>query len=62
MKIELNREQAIRYLQKKDIDVEKTQPGWQLICFNNHPLGWVKVLQNRLNNYYPMELRILKDN
>ncbi|TMI63466.1 MAG: hypothetical protein E6H07_11825 [Bacteroidetes bacterium] len=62
MKIELNREQAIRYLQKKDIDVEKSQPGWQLICFNNHPLGWVKVLQNRLNNYYPMELRILKDN
>ena len=62
MKIELNREQAIRYLQKKDIDVEKSQPGWQLICFENHPLGWVKVLQNRLNNYYPMELRILKDN
>jgi 16S rRNA C967 or C1407 C5-methylase (RsmB/RsmF family)/NOL1/NOP2/fmu family ribosome biogenesis protein len=62
IKIELNSEQAIRYLQKKDIDVEKGQPGWQLICFENHPLGWVKVMPNRLNNYYPMELRILKDN
>jgi 16S rRNA C967 or C1407 C5-methylase (RsmB/RsmF family)/NOL1/NOP2/fmu family ribosome biogenesis protein len=62
IKIDLNLEQAIRYLQKKDIDVEKNQPGWQLICFESHPLGWVKVMPNRLNNYYPMELRILKDN
>jgi NOL1/NOP2/fmu family ribosome biogenesis protein len=62
IKIELDREQAIRYLQKKDIDVEKNQSGWQLICFESHPLGWVKVMPNRLNNYYPMELRILKDN
>jgi len=62
IKIELDLEQAIRYLQKKDIDVEKNQPGWQLICFESHPLGWVKVMPNRLNNYYPMELRILKDN
>ena len=61
IKIELDWEQSIRYLQKKDIDVGKSQPGWQLICFENHPLGWVKVLPNRINNYYPMELRILKD-
>jgi len=60
-RIELNLEQSIRYLQKKDIAVEKSGLGWQLICFNNHPLGWVKLMPGRLNNYYPMELRILKD-
>ena len=60
-RIELDIEQAIRYLQKKDITVEKSEHGWQLICFNKHPLGWVKLMPGRLNNYYPMELRILKD-
>jgi NOL1/NOP2/fmu family ribosome biogenesis protein len=60
-KITLNLDQAIRYLQKKDIDVKKNHKGWQLVCFNNHPLGWVNVLPNRINNYYPKELRILKD-
>lgn len=60
-KISLNLDQAIRYLQKKDIDVKKNHKGWQLVCFNNHQLGWVNVLPNRINNYYPKELRILKD-
>jgi 16S rRNA C967 or C1407 C5-methylase (RsmB/RsmF family)/NOL1/NOP2/fmu family ribosome biogenesis protein len=60
-RIELDLEQAIRYLQKKDIAVEKSGLGWQLICFHKHPLGWVKLMPGRLNNYYPMELRILKD-
>jgi 16S rRNA C967 or C1407 C5-methylase (RsmB/RsmF family)/NOL1/NOP2/fmu family ribosome biogenesis protein len=58
----LNPEQAIRYLQKKELNVEKKQPGWQLVCFENHPLGWVNVLPGRVNNYYPVALRILKDN
>ena len=61
-KISLSLDQSIRYLQKKDIDVEKNSKGWQLVCFNDQPLGWVNVLQNRINNYYPKELRILKDN
>jgi NOL1/NOP2/sun family putative RNA methylase len=60
-RINLDFEQAIRYLQKKDIAVEKSERGWQLICFQNHPIGWVKLMPGRLNNYYPMELRILKD-
>jgi NOL1/NOP2/fmu family ribosome biogenesis protein len=60
--LSLNLDQAIRYLQKKDIDIEKKEKGWQLVCFNNHPLGWVNILPNRINNYYPKELRILKDN
>ena len=58
----LSLDQAIRYLQKKDIDIEKKGKGWQLVCFNDHPLGWVNVLPNRINNYYPKELRIRKDN
>ena len=60
-KISLNSEQAIRYLQKKDINVKNNDKGWQLVCFNDSALGWINVLSNRINNYYPKELRILKD-
>lgn len=59
-KTELATEQSIAFLQKKDISIE-AEKGWQLACFNSHPLGWMNVLQNRINNYYPKELRILKD-
>ena len=60
-RILLNLDQAIKYLQKKDFNVETNTKGWQLICFENHPLGWINILPNRVNNYYPKELRILKD-
>jgi 16S rRNA C967 or C1407 C5-methylase (RsmB/RsmF family)/NOL1/NOP2/fmu family ribosome biogenesis protein len=60
-RIELSREQAIRYLQRKDIEAAGTGRGWHLVTFLDQPLGWVNVLPNRINNYYPKELRILKE-
>jgi 16S rRNA C967 or C1407 C5-methylase (RsmB/RsmF family)/NOL1/NOP2/fmu family ribosome biogenesis protein len=60
-KTELNVEQAIRYLQRKELNIETTRYGWQLVTCKEHPLGWINVLTNRINNYYPKELRILKD-
>lgn len=59
--IDLPQDKAIHYLQRKDISLEGVDKGWQLVGFQGHPLGWVNVLQNRVNNYYPRELRILKD-
>ncbi len=57
------REQAIQYLQKKDIslDIRTVHKGWQLATYCGLPLGWMKVLPNRINNYYPVEWRILKN-
>lgn len=57
----LDAEQAIRYLQRKDIQLPEAEKGWQLVTYEEFPLGWVNVLPNRVNNYYPKELRILKD-
>ncbi|WP_026309526.1 methyltransferase RsmF C-terminal domain-like protein [Niabella aurantiaca] len=57
----LSRETAIRYLQRKEIDPEGLQTGWQVAAFAGQPLGWMNVLPNRINNYYPKELRILKE-
>jgi NOL1/NOP2/sun family putative RNA methylase len=60
--IDLSLEQAINYLKRKDFQAEIGKKGWQLVSFNGQPLGWVNVLSSRINNYYPKELRILKDN
>ena len=58
---ELNYEQAIHYLQRKDMVLTDGSTGWKLATYQGHNLGWMNVLANRVNNYYPMELRILKD-
>jgi NOL1/NOP2/fmu family ribosome biogenesis protein len=60
-KTELNYEQAILYLQRKDLRIEIKNKGWQLVTYLNRPLGWINALSNRNNNYYPKELRIIKD-
>ncbi len=57
----LDRQKAIEYLQRKDLNIETSHKGWQLITYETHPLGWINSLPNRINNYYPKELRILKD-
>lgn len=59
--IDLDYDLAIQYLKKKDIKPEASVKGWNLVCYQKNPLGWVNVLPNRVNNYYPKELRILKN-
>ncbi|PWK28584.1 NOL1/NOP2/sun family putative RNA methylase [Arcicella aurantiaca] len=56
---ELSREQAISYLRRDDFTLEQAQKGWSLMTYEDHGLGWAKILPNRINNYYPKELRIL---
>jgi len=60
-RLPLTKQQAIQYLQKKDITPGNFGKGWALATYNNINLGWVKVLPNRVNNYYPIEWRILKE-
>ncbi len=61
--LEFTKEQAIQFLQKKDIsiDVSSLQKGWHRATLCGIGLGWLKVLPNRINNYYPAEWRILKN-
>lgn len=60
-RIELPREEAIRYLQRKEIRLAGESPGWALACYTGKTLGWLNILPGRVNNYYPKELRILRD-
>ena len=58
--IALTKEQAIQYLRKEEIRTEAEHRGWALVQYEGQNLGWVKILPNRVNNYYPKEWRILK--
>ena len=60
-RFELDYEKSIQYLQRKELKIDIKEKSWQLITFDRHPLGWINALPNRINNYYPKELRILKN-
>jgi 16S rRNA C967 or C1407 C5-methylase (RsmB/RsmF family)/NOL1/NOP2/fmu family ribosome biogenesis protein len=50
---------ALDFLRRKDIKINTNARGWATINYDNVPLGLVKILANRINNYYPKEWRIL---
>ena len=58
-RVELSLEEAITYLRRDEFSLEEAVKGWSLMTFQDFGLGWAKVLANRVNNYYPKELRIL---
>ena len=57
--IETDNETALQYLRRQEITIDSPIKGWALITHKQLPLGWMKVLANRINNYYPKEWRIL---
>ncbi len=58
--MELNLEDALQYLRREEVKMNGDQRGWVLARYKNLALGWMKVLPNRINNYYPKEWRVLK--
>lgn len=58
--IQLTLAEALQYIRRKDLNLNAPK-GWCLVKYQDLYLGWIKVLPNRINNYYPAEWRILKD-
>jgi Uncharacterized conserved protein len=59
LQTDLDYDQAILYLRRENLKIDEARKGWSLMTFEGQPLGWAKLLPNRVNNYYPKELRIL---
>ena len=57
--IEVNKETALQYLRRQNMDLHTELKGWALLTYSHASLGWVKILPGRINNYYPKEWRIL---
>lgn len=55
---DLDLKEALDYLRKEDIPLKDLPEGWVLVRYKNMPLGWLKNLGNRTNNYYPKDWRI----
>ncbi len=53
----LDKTTALHYLKKENIETN-AKTGWTLATFEGLPLGWLKVLPNRINNYLPKDFRI----
>ncbi|MDH4090009.1 MAG: rRNA methyltransferase [Cyclobacteriaceae bacterium] len=56
--ISLTRTEALQYLRKETLTIALPQRGFALVQYEKLPIGWVNVLQNRLNNLYPAAWRI----
>lgn len=59
--ITVNLTEARLYLKRANFMPQNAQIGWNWVLYEGQVLGLVKVLPNRINNYYPAEWRILKD-
>lgn len=58
--VSLNLADALQYLRREEVKLNDQIRGWVLVRYEGLNLGWIKVLSNRVNNYYPKEWRILK--
>lgn len=56
---EVDEATALQYLRKGDFNIDAPKNGWLMISYQQLPLGWIKVIGNRTNNYYPKDWRIL---
>jgi NOL1/NOP2/sun family putative RNA methylase len=59
--IELNKEEALRYLKKEALPNNSGKTGWTKICYQGRVLGWGNALPNRINNGLPKSWRIRKE-
>lgn len=59
--IETDRLQALTFLKKETFQVTSVPQDIYLIKYNGLGLGWAKIMPNRMNNYLPVNWRILKD-
>ena len=57
--VEVDTATALQYLRRLEMNITTDAKGWVLLTHLQLPLGWIKVLPNRINNYYPKEWRIL---
>ncbi len=50
--------EAQRFLRGETFPMPNMNPGWVEVCYHSIPLGYMKQIGNRANNYYPKEWRI----
>ncbi|MBQ7268940.1 MAG: rRNA cytosine-C5-methyltransferase [Bacteroidales bacterium] len=57
--VEVDLKTALRFLHRDSFPLEGAAPGYNLLTYRGHPLGFVKNLGKRCNNLHPASRRIL---
>lgn len=61
-KSELSHAEALQFLAKENPELNNVPKSWQVMTFKDVPLGFIKGLGSRYNNYYPKEWRLRTNN
>jgi len=56
--LNVSHSEALQFLRKETLQLDSVKKGFALIRYNTIGLGWVNILDNRINNLYPAEWRI----
>ena len=57
-RMELGKTEALSFLRGESFAVESERKGWRRVSYRALGLGWVKMLDRRMNNYYPKSWRV----
>lgn len=57
--VEADLQTALHFLHRDALRLPEAPPGYNVICYQGHPLGFVKNIGNRCNNLLPKSRRIL---
>lgn len=56
---DLDLKQALQYLRRETLDLGDVPKGWLLVQYKQVALGWIKQVQGKAKNHYPLNWRIL---
>jgi 16S rRNA C967 or C1407 C5-methylase (RsmB/RsmF family)/NOL1/NOP2/fmu family ribosome biogenesis protein len=56
--LELTKRDALSFLRGEPFETDLREKGWWVVRYGGKRLGWVKILDKRMNNYYPKSWRI----
>jgi NOL1/NOP2/fmu family ribosome biogenesis protein len=57
--IQLDLKTSLQYLRRETIETAVAQKGWSLVQYKGISLGWIKQVQGKAKNHYPLNWRIL---
>ena len=57
--VEVDLQTALHFLHRDALRLPDAPSGYNVICYQGHPLGFVKNIGNRCNNLLPKSRRIL---
>ena len=56
--MDLSKPDAIHFLKGEPFETVTGEKGWRAVRYLSQRLGWVKLIERRMNNYYPKSWRI----